>query len=251
VKTLAIVPAFQEAGVIGEVVAELRAVRPDLDILVVDDCSPDATGARAREAGARVLRLPVNLGIGGAVQTGFKYAAAREYDAVVQVDGDGQHDPAQLAAILEPLAAGRGDMVIGSRFLERTGYRTPFARRAGMLLFSTVARLAMGQPVADTTSGFRALGRPLFTYLAEYYPTDFPDAETLVLIKRAGFTIHEVSVSMRPRKSGRSSTTTLKSIYYPFKQMLSILVILLRKPPPPPDPARSGNRRAVTEERAS
>jgi glycosyltransferase involved in cell wall biosynthesis len=165
------------------------------------------------------------------VQTGFKYAATRAFDAVVQVDGDGQHDPAELEKILAPIAAGEADVVIGSRFLEDTGYRAPFARRVGMILFSAVARRAMGQRITDTTSGFRALNRAAYMYLARNYPVDFPDAETLVLLHRAGFRIREVAVRMRPRLSGKSSTTTLKSIYYPFKQLLSILIVLLRDPP--------------------
>lgn len=231
-KVLAIIPAYGEAAVIGKVVEELQRARPDLDMVVVDDCSPDATGARARAAGAQVLPLPVNLGIGGAVQTGFKYAAVRGYDALVQVDGDGQHDPTEIGRILDPLAEGRADVVIGSRFVEKTGYRAPFARRMGMLLFSAMARWAMGQRITDTTSGFRALNRPAFVYLARNYPVDFPDAESLVLLRRAGFRLLEVPVRMRPRISGRTSTTTLKSIYYPFKQTLSILVVLLRQVPP-------------------
>jgi hypothetical protein len=233
VKALVIIPAYGEAAVIDKVIEEVRRARPDLDVVVVDDCSPDATGMRARAAGAPVLSLPVNLGIGGAVQTGFKYAAARNYDALVQVDGDGQHDPAEIGRILGPLADGRADVVIGSRFLEKTGYRSPFTRRVGILLFSGIAHRVMGQRITDSTSGFRALNRRAFVYLARNYPVDFPDAETLVLLKRAGFRLIEVPVNMRPRLSGRSSTTTLKSFYYPFKQMLSILVVLMRQVPPP------------------
>jgi len=242
VKTLIIIPAYGEAPVIAEVVGDVLATRPDLDVVVVDDCSPDDTGARARAAGVPVLSLPVNLGIGGAVQTGFKYAVAQGYDAVVQLDGDGQHDPEELATVLEPLARDEADMVIGSRFVAATGYKAPFTRRVGMILFSAVAAAAMKQKVADTTSGFRALNREVFTYLAENYPVDFPDAETLVLVKRSGFRLLEVPVKMRPRKSGKSSTTTLRSLYYPFKQLLSVLIVLLRDPPPrrtasPEDPS--------------
>ncbi len=231
-KTLVIIPAYREATVIGEVIRDVRRARPDVDIVVVDDASPDRTGHRAREAGAPVLTLPVNLGIGGAVQTGFKYAVAHGYEAAVQVDGDGQHDPAELETVLAPLIAGEADLVIGSRFLADTGYRAPLARRMGMILFSAVAHRAMNQRITDTTSGFRALNRRALLYLARNYPADFPDAETLVLLKRAGFRIREVSVRMRPRLSGKSSTTPLKSLYYPFKQLLSILVVVLREPPP-------------------
>jgi hypothetical protein len=165
------------------------------------------------------------------VQTGFKYAVAEGYDAAVQVDGDGQHPSEELPRLLEPLARGDADVIIGSRFLEKTDYKTPFTRRVGMILFSTVARWAMGQRITDTTSGFRALNRRALRFLARNYPVDFPDAETLVLLKRAGFRIQEVSVNMRPRLSGKSSTTTLRSLYYPFKQTLSVLVVMLRQPP--------------------
>ena len=230
-RVLAIVPAHDEAPAIADVVAELRAAKPELDIVVIDDCSSDDTGARARAAGAPVLRLPVNLGIGGAVQTGFKYAVIRDYDAVVQVDGDGQHDPAQLERILTPLRTGEADVVIGSRFLSGEGYRGPLARRVGMRLFSAVAARAMGRHITDTTSGFRALGRGAFSFLAQDYPVDFPDAETLVLLHRAGFRLLEVPVVMRPRASGHSTTTPLRSLYYPFKQLLSVLAVLLRKRP--------------------
>jgi glycosyltransferase involved in cell wall biosynthesis len=231
VRVLAIVPAFQEEDAIAQVVVELRKAQPALDVVVIDDCSRDATGSRAREAGARVLTLPVNLGIGGAVQTGFKYAVARGYDAVVQVDGDGQHDPAQLGRILQPLREHAAQVVIGSRFLDDTGYRASPVRRLGMRLFGAVVRAATGQRITDTTSGFRALDRQAFSFLARNYPVDFPDAETLVLLRRAGFELLEVSVRMRPRVSGRSSTTPLRALYYPFKQLLSIGVVLMRKPP--------------------
>ncbi len=241
-RVLILIPAYREAPVIGRVIEDVRTTRPDVDIVVIDDASPDRTGAIAREAGVPVLTLPVNLGIGGAVQTGFKYAVAHGYDAVVQVDGDGQHDPQELATVLGPLRAGKADVVIGSRFLEDRGYKAPFTRRVGMVLFSTVARWAIGQRITDTTSGFRALNRRAVAFLAENYPVDFPDAETLVLLRRAGFTLAEVPVNMRARFSGKSSTTTLKSLYYPFKQMLSVLVVMLRKPPRPGEDGDAGVR---------
>jgi glycosyltransferase involved in cell wall biosynthesis len=231
-KVLVIIPAYREARVIASVVADVHRARPDLSIVVVDDASPDDTGARARAAGVPVLTLPVNLGIGGAVQTGFKYAVERGFDAVVQVDGDGQHDPEQLYKVLEPLDRGEADVVIGSRFLNDSGYRAPFARRVGMIFFSGIAHLALKQRITDTTSGFRALNRRAFAYFARHYAVDFPDTESLVLLRRAGFRILEVPVTMRPRLSGKSSTTTLKSFYYPFKQLMSILAVLLREPPP-------------------
>jgi glycosyltransferase involved in cell wall biosynthesis len=231
-RVLAIVPAHNEGETTAEVVNDIHSLAPGVDVVVVDDCSNDRTGEYARRAGASVLPLPVNLGIGGAVQTGFKYAEAHNYDCVIQVDGDGQHDPAEIGLITGPLSRGEADVIIGSRFLKRTAYKAPFARRAGMILFASVARWAMRQHITDTTSGFRALNADAYRYFARHYPTDFPDAESLVLLKRAGFRLKEVSVNMRPRKRGHSSTTTLRSLYYPFKMILSVIVVMLREPPP-------------------
>jgi len=231
-RVLAIVPAHNEGETTAEVVADIHRLAPGVDVVVVDDCSSDRTADYARRAGAMVLPLPVNLGIGGAVQTGFKFAEAHGYDAVVQVDGDGQHDPAEIGLITGPLSRGEADVMIGSRFLTKTAYKAPFARRAGMILFASVARWAMRQKITDTTSGFRALNRDAYTFFARHYPTDFPDAESLVLLKRSGFRLREVSVNMRPRKRGTSSTTTLRSIYYPFKMVLSVFVVMIRTPPP-------------------
>jgi glycosyltransferase involved in cell wall biosynthesis len=228
---LAIVPAFDEAASIAKVIEEIRAAQPEVDVVVIDDCSRDDTARLAREAGAAVISLPVNLGIGGAVQTGFKYAVAQGHDAAVQVDGDGQHDASQLDLVLAPLEAGTANVVIGSRFLADTGYRASPPRRAGMLLFGALVRAATGQRITDTTSGFRALDREAFAFLARNYPVDFPDAETLVLLRRAGFRLMEVSVRMRPRPAGRSTTTPIRALYYPFKQLVSVLAVLLRKRP--------------------
>jgi hypothetical protein len=230
-KVLAIVPAHNEGQTTAEVVSDIHRLAPGVDVVVVDDCSSDRTGEWARQAGAKVLPLPVNLGIGGAVQTGFKYAEAHDYGAVIQVDGDGQHDPAEIGLVVGPLARGEADVVIGSRFLEKTAYRAPFARRSGMVLFAAVARWAMRQKITDTTSGFRALNREAYCFFARHYPTDFPDAESLVLLKRSGFRLKEVPVNMRPRKRGHSSTTTWRSFYYPFKMVLSVFVVMLRQPP--------------------
>lgn len=233
-KVLAIVPAHNEGETTAEVVRDIHRLAPGVDVVVVDDCSSDRTGEWARQAGARVLPLPVNLGIGGAVQTGFKYAEDHGYDAVIQVDGDGQHDPAEIGLIVGPVARGEADVVIGSRFLKKTAYKAPFTRRVGMVLFASVARWAMNQKITDTTSGFRALNREAFQYFARHYPTDFPDAESLVLLKRAAFRLTEVSVNMKPRKRGTSSTTTLRSLYYPFKMIMAVFIVMLREPPARP-----------------
>jgi len=231
-KTIAIIPAHNEERTISRVIDELRKHAPGIDPVVVDDCSTDGTREISLAKGVPVISLPVNLGIGGAVQTGFKYALERGYDAAVQIDGDGQHDPSLIDLILTPLAEGRADVVIGSRYLRKSSYKTPLARRIGMIVFSFLTRLATGQRVTDTTSGFRAINRDVISFFCRSYASDFPDAESLVALKRAGFVITEVPVSMRSRRHGSSSTTTVKSLYYPFKVSLALFINLLRKQPP-------------------
>ena len=169
-RRIAIVPALNEEACVGAVVDEIRAVDPSFDVLVVDDGSTDATAAAATARGARVVRLPFNLGIGGAMQTGYRYALEHGYDVAVQVDGDGQHDPAELPALLTPLLAGEADLVVGSRFAGRGAYRAPAFRRAGIRLFAWTASRLAGQRLTDTTSGFRATNRRGIALFAEEYP---------------------------------------------------------------------------------
>ena len=180
-KRIAIVPAFNEEGSIARVVDEIRAFDPELDIVVVDDGSVDRTCAVARARGAHVVRLPFNLGIGGAVQAGFKYADEHAYDYMVQVDGDGQHDPAQLPAILDPVLAGEADMVVGSRFAAAGEYRAPPLRRLGIRIFARTVSWVVGQRVTDTTSGFQALNRRGIQLFAADYPHDYPEVEATVM----------------------------------------------------------------------
>jgi glycosyltransferase involved in cell wall biosynthesis len=223
-RVLAVVPAYNEAGGVVGVVRELFAVRPGLDVLVVDDGSSDQTAERAREAGARVVRLPYNLGIGGAVQTGFRYAMRNGYDAAVQVDGDGQHVPAEIPALLAALAGDGADVVIGSRFLDRRGYTTSRIRRVGTRVFSLVNSLVLGQTVTDNTSGFRAFNRRALAFLSEHYPQDYPEPESVVLLGRNGFRIREIPVRMRERGHGRSSISSVRAVYYMIKVLLAIFV---------------------------
>jgi glycosyltransferase involved in cell wall biosynthesis len=226
-RCLAIVPAFNEAASIAEVVSELRDLRPELEVLVVDDGSTDATVNVAAAAGARVLRLPVNLGIGGAVQAGYLYAYERGFDLAVQVDGDGQHDAAELGQLLDPILAGRADMSIGTRFAGRVTYRAPLTRRIGIGLFATLVSLRVRQRMTDTTSGFRAVNRRGIRLFAVDYPHDYPEVESIVTAARGDLRVCEVPVAMRERAAGRSSITTFRSIYYVAKVLLALFVGLL------------------------
>lgn len=223
-KRLAIVPAYNEAASIAEVVAELTDFDPGLDVLVVDDGSTDATAAVAEAAGASVLRLSVNLGIGGAVQAGFLYAHERGYDLAVQVDGDGQHDARELGRLLSPILAGEADLAIGTRFAGLRTYRSPLARRIGIGLFAWLVSLRVRQRMTDTTSGFRAVNRRGIRLFAADYPHDYPEVEAIVTAARGDLRICEVPVEMRQRTAGRSSITTFRSFYYVTKVLLALFV---------------------------
>jgi hypothetical protein len=177
-----------------------------------------------------VVRHPVNLGVGGALQTGMRYAVEHDYDVGVQLDADGQHDPAFLEPLLEPVVAGRCDVSIGSRYVSRTEYRAPLARRLGMMLFAWVVRLALKQRIADTTSGFRAYNRAVMEVCQHDFPKDFPDAPLLIALARRGFRLLEVPVRMRERHAGESFYTLGKSLYYPYKNLLASLMAWLRRP---------------------
>ena len=242
-RVLVIVPAHNEEASLGRTLAELLAGVPRagvpagpsrlpyrLDALVVDDGSRDGTARVAREAGVRVVRHPINLGVGGALQTGFRYASERGYDIGVQLDADGQHDPAYLDSLLEPVLRGECDVSIGSRFVARSGYRAPLARRFGMRLFAGVVQAALGQRISDTTSGFRAYGRAVMATCQFDFPRDFPDAPLLIVLSRRGFRLREVPVVMRERRAGQSFYTLGKSLYYPYKNLLASLMAWLQRP---------------------
>ncbi|HXF97020.1 MAG TPA: glycosyltransferase family 2 protein [Gaiellaceae bacterium] len=231
-RLLAVVPAFNEAGAIGRVVDEIRAVDPAIDVVVVDDASTDGTAAVARAHGATVLRLPFNVGIGGAVQTGLRYALEEGYDAAVRLDGDGQHDASELPKLLAELARGEADLVIGSRFVDgRTSYRPPLARRLGIRVFARLVSLLGGQRVTDTTSGFMALDRPGIELFAREYPHDYPEVEATLVALRSGLRLGQVQVEMRQRETGASSITFLRALYYVVKVTLALLVASLRRYP--------------------
>jgi glycosyltransferase involved in cell wall biosynthesis len=232
VKTLVVVPAFNEEASLPAILAELREKAPDIDVVVVDDGSTDSTADRAREAGVPVLVLPVNLGVGAALQTGFRYAIEKNYDVAVQVDADGQHDPADLPALLQPIEDGRAELVIGSRFITGSGeYRASVARGIGMALFSRLASVAVGRRLTDTTSGLRAYDRRVMRLCLDYFPQDFPDAPLLIWLARNGVDWVEIPATMRPRRAGRSFYTFNRSIYYPYKTFLASLIACMRSLP--------------------
>jgi glycosyltransferase involved in cell wall biosynthesis len=228
-RVLVVVPAHNEEQSLPVTLAEVREKAPGVDLLVVDDGSRDGTARAAREAGVPVLQHAVNLGVGGALQTGFRWAYEHGYDIAVQLDADGQHDPSYLPALLAPVREGRCDVAIGSRFVAATGYHAPWSRRLGMLLFSGVVRLALGRAIADTTSGFRAYNREVMRVCQHDFPKDFPDAPLLIALARHGFRLDEVPVVMRDRKAGQSFYTLGKQAYYPYKNLLASLMALIRR----------------------
>ena len=229
-RRVAIVPARNEEDAVARVVAELREFDPGLDVVVIDDGSTDATAERAAAAGAAVVSLPYNLGIGGAVQTGFKYALEHGYEIVIRLDGDGQHDPQEIPNLLAPLERGEADVVVGSRFAEGGGdYKAPFARRAGIRWFAQLVSLLTRQTLTDTTSGFQAVNARAIRLFAADYPHDYPEVEAVVMVVRHRLRIVEVPAQMRGRETGRSSITMLRSLYYAIKVTLALLVGIFRR----------------------
>jgi glycosyltransferase involved in cell wall biosynthesis len=245
---LAIVPAYNEEQSVAAVIGDLREHAPDFDILVVDDGSTDATSAVARGAGAQVLRMPFNLGIGGTVQAGYVYALEHGYDIAVQVDGDGQHDASELHKLTRFLRDNpHVDMVTGSRFLERCTdgtFQSTLPRRLGIQLFARILSRVTGQPVTDPTSGFRMTNHRGIELFARDYPHDYPEVEAVLMVHAHRLTSAEVPVQMRARTGGVSSINASRSVYYMVKVLLAIFVGLFRARPA----IEAGERPAVTAE---
>jgi glycosyltransferase involved in cell wall biosynthesis len=228
-KRLAIVPAYNEEASVGRVIDEIRALSPPFDVVVVDDGSVDRTAAVAADRGVHVVRLPFNLGIGGAMQTGYRFALEQGYDLAVQIDGDGQHDPRELPKILQPVLEGSADLVVGSRFSGDGAFQSSPVRRIGIRLFAGVVSAVVGQRVTDTTSGFRAVNRKGIALFAADYPHDYPEVEATVMCVKHKLRLTEVPVRMRERSAGSSSITAFRSVYYMTKVLLAIFVGLFRR----------------------
>ncbi|MBI4862114.1 MAG: glycosyltransferase family 2 protein [Candidatus Riflebacteria bacterium] len=231
-RLLVIIPAFNEECALPDLLASIpaRVEAVAVDALVVNDGSADRTARVAVARGGRLVDLPFNVGIGAAVQAGFKYASNRGYSYAVQCDGDGQHPPDQIATLLAPVVAGVAEVTIGSRFLKQGAtYQTPLLRRIGISAFDWVNSLVVGRRITDNTSGFRAYNRRAIEFLSRHYPHDYPEPEAVVLLARNGFSIEEVGIEMRERQGGRSSITFLRSGYYMLKVLLAIFVEVFRE----------------------
>lgn len=222
-------PAFNERAAIAGVIADLKALQW-IDVVVIDDGSGDGTAAAAVQAGARVVTLPFNLGIGTAVQTGYIIAQDARYDVAIQVDGDGQHPATEIGTLVEALLASDADLVIGSRFLAPGAFRSTRGRRLGISLLARIVSLATKSHLTDSTSGFRAAGPRAIALFAAAYPHDYPEVESIVVAHRAGLRVREVPIQMQARQGGRSSITPIRSVYYMVKVSMAIGMVLLRRP---------------------
>jgi glycosyltransferase involved in cell wall biosynthesis len=227
-RLLVLIPAFNEEGAVAGVVAEVRSAVPGAPVLVVDDCSGDATRSQARGAGAMVLALPHHLGLGGCVQAGYRLAYELGYDYVIRVDGDGQHDPRDISTVLAALEKGDCEMVIGSRFMDDNGAHTSFVRAAGIMFFRAVLRPILGRPVRDPTSGYVGVNRTALELFSATFPLEYPEIEALVVLQRKRFRFVEVPCRFRPRRSGRSTITAVKSLYYIIHVLLGVFVNVLK-----------------------
>lgn len=230
-RILVIIPAYNEEDSIGRVIEDVRTNCPQMDILVVNDGSADHTSDRARASGVVVLDLPFNLGIGGGMQTGYKYAAEKGYDIAIQVDGDGQHDPKEIPKLLQTLEERKVDVAIGSRFITALEYKATTMRRVGITVLSKVISIMVRQKITDPTSGFRASRQKAIQLFAVNYPQDYPEPEVVVLLSKSGLKMAEVPVKMSQRYSGESSITKIRSIYYMVKVLLAIFVDWFKKYP--------------------
>lgn len=221
---LVIIPCYNEEANIVNTVQALQAACPEVDFLVVNDCSTDGSAALLRRHNYPFLDLPVNLGIGGGVQCGYRYARDNGYAVAVQMDGDGQHDPAYLSAVVAPVLGGKLDMCIGSRFITKDGFQTSFMRRVGIHFLSGMIRLLCGVRVLDVTSGFRATNAEMTAYFAEHYASDYPEPEAILAASLAGYRVGEAPVVMQERQGGVSSISALNSVYYMVKVSLSLII---------------------------
>jgi hypothetical protein len=229
-RLLVLIPAFNEEGAVAGVIGEVRAAVPHAQVLVVDDCSEDSTVPLARGAGARVLELPHHLGLGGCVQAGYRLAFELGFDYVIRVDGDGQHDPRDIPKLLAVLEKENCEMVIGSRFLKQAGVHSGVIRSLGIVFFRAVLRPILGRRVSDPTSGFVGVNRTALELFSRTFPLEYPEIEALVVLQRKRFRFVEVPCVMRPRRTGRSSITAVRSLYYIAHVLLGVFVNILKFP---------------------
>lgn len=231
-RLLIVIPAYNEQDTIGHVVQAIHTSVPAADILVIDDGSTDQTARKAEVAGAYVLHHPFNLGIGGAVQTGLKFAQQGGYTMAIRLDADGQHDPTRIPLVRAALRSGRADVIIGSRFLtSATTMQIPVMRRLGIKAFAAAVSLITGQPATDTTSGFWGFNRRAIAVLAACMPQDYPEVESRIVLHKAGLQTVELSTPMRARMSGQSSINAWRSVYYAFKVSVAVLLTMLKDIP--------------------
>ena len=223
-KVLLIIPAYNEEESLRSLIEEIKTVCSGMDYLVVNDCSSDDTERLLEELGANYISLPCNMGIGGAVQSGYRYAAQNGYDIAIQIDGDGQHDVRFVKDMVKLIEDKQADVVIGSRFIDKEGFQSSQARRIGIRILSMLIRLMCGAKVKDVTSGFRAVNRRFIELFAENYPDDYPEPEVIVTTKLYGAVIKELPVVMRERTTGKSSINLKRSIYYMIKVSLAIII---------------------------
>jgi glycosyltransferase involved in cell wall biosynthesis len=225
---LIIIPAYNEADSIGNVISAIRGALIDADIVVINDGSTDDTAPIVERMGTMVISHPCNMGIGATMQTGYRFAASEGYRIAVQVDADGQHSPEEIGELVEPLICESADIVIGSRFVGRGAYKAPIPRRAGMLIFSAVISTIIGKKLTDTTSGFRAVNNKVINFYSAHYPEDYPEVEVLILLHKAGFRIMELPVTMNMRMGGTSSITSFRAAYYMVKVLLAVFIDIIK-----------------------
>jgi glycosyltransferase involved in cell wall biosynthesis len=229
-RLLAVIPAYNEEESLPSTLRELLAVRPDVDVVVVDDGSVDGTAEAARRVGVPVLRLPVNLGIGGAVQTGIHYALRNGYDVAFQYDADGQHRPDQIGSLVQPILRGEADMVLGSRFLTPSGYKVSALRAFLMWCLRTLSSRVTGQRISDSTSGFRAYGPRALEFMTTHCSYDYPEIEAIIGLIRSGYRFTEVPSQMRERTAGTSMFTPLRALYFVTRSFMAVLLSVLSTP---------------------
>ncbi len=228
-KSILIIPAYNEARILPNLIAEIQEKLPGVDYVIVNDGSKDGTEKLCRENGFNAIHLIANLGIGGAVQAGYKYARENEYDIAIQLDGDGQHDPASVPELIKPILEGRADFVVGSRFIEKKGFQTTFLRRFGIVWLNGVLKLLTHKTVTDATSGLRAVNADIIRLFASNYPYDYPEPETICEVVRRKFRVAEIPVVMRHRTTGKSSIRPIRSGYYLIKVTLAIIVTNIKR----------------------